>query len=125
MPVRPRYHRRFRRHRHLRTVLLGLCAVLFVSSAWAVIFTAMTAAHSGGISYNYHASAPSLAGRVHPRLWLFHGNFPVTYVDEHGRVKTAWGTDVHNCYGGSTRIDVAQPAKPARPARFANDPQVR
>lgn len=85
----------------------------------------MTAAHSGGISYNYHASTPSLAVGSTPGCGFSMEIYPVTYVDEHGRVKTEWGTDVHNCHGGSTRIDVAQPAERARPARFANDPQVR
>ena len=107
-----RSHRRFRRHRHLRTVLLGLGAMLFVSSAWAVIFTAMTAAHSGGYSYAYDSSAPSVAGGA-PSCGFSMEMFPVTYVDDRGRATTSWGTEVRNCYGGSTRI-YCRAAKPRR-----------
>jgi DnaJ domain len=119
-----RIHRRWRRHRHLRTVLLGVFAMLFVSSAWAVIFTAMTAAHSGGYHYAFDSSAPSLAGGA-PSCGFSMEMFPVTYVDEHGRATTTWGTDVRNCYGGSTRIFASPPARVARTGRFVNDPEVR
>jgi hypothetical protein len=111
-PVRHyRTHRRWRRHRHLRAVLLGLGAMLFVSSAWAVIFTAMT-------------SAPSFAGGASTCGYSME-MFPVTYVDDRGRATTAWGTEVRNCYGGSTRIFAAPPGHVARIGRFVNDPEVR
>lgn len=119
-----RSHRRWRRHRHLRSVLLGLGAMLFVSSAWAVIFTAMTAAHSGGYNYAYDTAAPSVAGGA-PSCGYSMEMFPVTYVDDRGRATTSWGTEVRNCYGGSTRIYAAPPARMARTGRFVNDPEVR
>lgn len=124
-PIRPHVHRRWRRHRRLRTVLLGLFATLFVSSAWAVIFTAMTVAHSSGPVYAYEGSTPIVSGGSSSSCGYSMEIYPVSYVDQHGRVKTEWGTDVHNCYGGSTRIHAATPAKLARTARFANDPEVR
>jgi curved DNA-binding protein CbpA len=119
-----RARRRWHRHRHLRAVLLGLGAMLFVSSAWAVIFTAMTAAHSGGHTYAYDASVPSLA-RGATSCSFSMEMFPVTYVDSRGRTTTSWGTEVRNCYGGSTRIFAAPPPRIARTGRFANDPEVR
>jgi curved DNA-binding protein CbpA len=125
MPVHHyRTHRGWRRHRHLRAVLLGLGAMLFVSSAWAVIFTAMTAAHSGGYNYTYDASAPSVAGGA-PSCGFSMELFPVTYVDDRGRATTSWGTEVRNCYGGSTRIFATPPSRVARAGRFVNDPEVR
>ena len=119
-----RTRRRWRRHRHLRAVLLGLGAMLFVSSAWAVIFTAMTAAHSGGYSYAYDSSAPSVAGGA-TSCGFSMEIFPVTYVDDRGRATTSWGTEVRNCYGGSTRIFSTPPGRVARTGRFVNDPEVR
>ena len=119
-----RTQRRWRRHRHLRAVLLGLGAMLFVSSAWAVIFTAMTAAHSGGYSYAYDSSAPSVAGGA-TSCGFSMEIFPVTYVDDRGRATTSWGTEVRNCYGGSTRIFSTPPSRVARTGRFVNDPEVR
>jgi len=119
-----RTQRRWRRHRHLRAVLLGLGAMLFVSSAWAVIFTAMTAAHSGGYSYAYDSSAPSVAGGA-TSCGFSMEIFPVTYVDDRGRATTSWGTEVRNCYGGSTRIFSTPPGRVARTGRFVNDPEVR
>jgi len=123
--ARPHAHRRWHRHRHLRTVLLGLSAVLFVSSAWAVIFTAMNAAHSGGLNYAYDTSAPTGMVSSSPSCGFSMEIYPVSYVDEQGRVKTEWGTDVHNCYGGSTRIGAAPPARLARSGGFANGLEVR
>ena len=123
-PLRPRTHRHWRRQRHMRTVLVTLFAMVFVSSAWAVIFTAMTAAHSGGYSYAYDRSAPSLTGGSSSCGFSME-MFPVTYLDEQGRAKTTWEADVHNCYGGSTRIAAAPPTRIARNGRFVNDPDVR
>jgi len=47
--VRPHSHHgwRRRRHRHVKTVLTTLFSLLFVSTAWTVIFAGMNAAHSG------------------------------------------------------------------------------
>jgi hypothetical protein len=98
--------------------------MLFVSSAWAVIFTAMTAAHSGGYDYAYDSSTPSVAGSA-PSCGFSMEMFPVTFVDDRGHSTTSWGTEVRNCYGGSTRIFTAPAGRAARTGRFVNDPEVR
>ena len=98
----PRYRRRWHRHGHVRNILLTIFALLFVSSAWAVIFTAMTAAHSGETVYGYVGAAPSPAGASSGSAYSVEV-FPVGFVDSHGRTTTLWETDVHNCYGSSTR----------------------
>jgi len=101
--VRPRAHRRWYRHRHVRAVLLALFAVLFVSSAWAVIFTAMTVAHSGGADFGFDNTA-TYAGTATSDCSFSMEMFPVTYTDERGRRSTVWEAEVHNCLGGSTRV---------------------
>ena len=63
----------------MRAVLLTLFAMVFVSSAWAVIFTAMTAAHSGGLSYAFDASSPSVTGGASSCGFSME-MFPVTYT---------------------------------------------
>ena len=121
-----RYHprRRWRRHRHLRAVLLTVLAMLFVSSAWAVIFTAMTAAHSGGSGYVYDAAGGTFTGASSDCGYSME-MFPVYYRDQQGRLQTSWETEVHNCYGGATRLTSLPPLAGARNARFLNDPQAR
>jgi hypothetical protein len=121
-----RYHprRRWHRHRHLRAVLLTVLAMLFVSSAWAVIFTAMTAAHSAGPGYGLDGAAPALAGGSSSCGFSME-MFPVNYVDQRGHLQTAWETEVHNCYGGSNRILAAPAPWVGRTGRFLNDPEVR
>jgi hypothetical protein len=76
-------------HRHLRSVLLAIGALMFVSSAWAVIFTAMTAAHSAGSSYSYDGPVTGLSGGS-PGCGFSMEIFPVAYVDERGHKTTAW-----------------------------------
>jgi curved DNA-binding protein CbpA len=102
-PVRPRTYRSSRRRRRVRAVLMTLFAFLFVSSAWAVIFTTMT-------SVRYSASSRTLDA---PRSFSADTSegcgfsmeiVPVTYTDERGHRSTAWETDVRNCWGGSTRV---------------------
>lgn len=121
--VRPRIYRSTRHRRHVRTLLLTLFAFLFVTSAWAVIFTAMTAAHSAGGSFAYEASSAAGAG-ASANCGYSMEIFPVTYTDEHGRLTTAWQTDVRNCWGGSILVSGA-PLPAARAARFVNGPTVR
>ena len=123
-PVRPRSHRHWRRHSHLRTVLFGLFAMLFVSSAWAAIYTAMRVAHSSRGDFSYQGSTP-MASAASSSCGFSMEIYPVNYVDQHGRVKTEWGTDVRNCYGGSTRIEAVPPTRLAQTGRFVNDPEFR
>lgn len=124
MPVRPRPPRRWCRHRHMRAVLLTVFAVLFVSSAWAMILTAMTASHTAEFKSSIDTAMPS-RGQAPSSCGLSMEMFPVTYVDEHGRAQTAWETDVHNCYGGSTRLSAVPAAGQARSGRFASGPLAR
>ncbi len=51
--------------------------------------------------------------------------FPVNYRDRQGHVQTAWETEIHNCYGGATRLTSFPSLPQARSARFLNDPEVR
>jgi hypothetical protein len=105
--VRPKAHRRWYRHRHVRAVLLALFAVLFVSSAWAMIFTAMTVARSGGADFGF--DTPTYAGTAMSDCSFSMEMFPVTYTDERGRRSTAWEAELHNCVGGSTRVSAVRP----------------
>jgi hypothetical protein len=102
-PVRPHYRRGSHRRRRVRAVLMALGAFVLVSSAWAVIFTVMTSAHSSASIYNADAPSPFTADasqgcRISMEM------FPVSYTDEHGRPATAWDTEVRNCWGGSARV---------------------
>jgi curved DNA-binding protein CbpA len=114
-PVRHHVHRRWHRHRHVRAALLTLIAVLFVSSAWAVIFTAMTVVHSGGFDFD---RASEFTAGVSPDCGFSMEMFPVTHTDEHGRRATAWETSVHNCWGGSTRVFSLPDLHQSSPSRF-------
>jgi hypothetical protein len=90
-------------HRHLRSVLFAIAALIFVSSAWALIFTAMTAAHSAGSSYSYDGPVSALSAAA-PGCGFSMEIFPVSSRDQHGRATTAWEPEIKNCYGGSTRL---------------------
>ena len=102
-PVHPRTYHSSRRRRRVRAVLMTLFAFLFVSGAWAAIFTAMT-------SLRYSASSRTLDA---PRSFSADTSescgfsmeiIPVNYTNERGHRSTAWETDVRNCWGGSTRV---------------------
>jgi len=126
--VRPRYRHHFHRNRRVRQVLLTLFAVLFVSSAWAIIFTAMTVAHSAGSGYVYDGIAPSLAASsasASVSCGFSMEMFPVTIIDEHGKSQTAWEADVHNCYGGSSRLSALPLPRASRGSRFAPNLEAR
>jgi curved DNA-binding protein CbpA len=112
-PLRPRTYRRTRRRRRVRAVLLGLFGLMFVSSAWAMIFTALTVAHSGGLGELYSWSSPSSTGASADCSFSME-MFPVTYIDERGHRATAWEAEAHNCYGGTARISAAPVLPPAR-----------
>jgi DnaJ-class molecular chaperone len=100
-----RHHSRrsWHRHRHTKHVLIALFSLLFVSTAWTVIFAAMTSAHSGSNGYWFPDSSPV---RTSASLECGYSMemFPVTFTDQHGRRFTVWETDVRNCWGGPTRV---------------------
>ena len=126
--ARPRHRRRWRRHRHLRHVLLTVFAVLFVSTAWAVIFTAMNVAHSAGATFTYEGVSPSLAmspAAASVSCGFAMEMFPVGYVDEHGTGQTSWEAEVHSCYGRSSRISAMPVPRASRGSRFAPDLETR
>lgn len=116
--------RRWHRRHHIRAVALGICAVLFVSGAWAVIFTAMTAAHSAGPLFTYD-SGPSAVSAAQSDCGISLELFPVSYVDERGHRSTGWDAVAHNCYSTDVRFSALSLSGQPRAARFANDPQVR
>ena len=121
--VARRAHRTWRRHPHTRAVLIGVFAFMFVSSAWAVIFTAMTAAHSSGPGYVSEASTSFRSSSSHCNFSM--EMYPVNYVDERGRIQTTWEAEVQNCYGGGARLSSLSQLHQTRPARFLYDPQAR
>jgi len=99
-PTRHHSRRGWHRHRHSKTVLTALFSVLFVSSAWTVIFAAMTSAHSGSTGSWLPDSTPVTAS-ASPGCGYSMEMFPVTFTDQQGRRFTVWETDVRNCWGGS------------------------
>ena len=105
---RASHHRR----RRIRAVLMALGAFVVVSSAWAVIFTVMTSAHSSASIYSVDTSS-SFTADASQGCGISMEMFPVSYTDEHGRRATAWETSVHNCWGGSTRF-LSVPDVPAQ-----------
>ena len=121
-PVRSR--RRWRMHRSTRTVVLAMAAVLFVSSAWALIFTAMTEARSSGGSFSFD-SAVSPMSAASSNCSFSMEMFPVSYTDARGRLTTGWETEVHDCYGGAIRFAALPATGVQHLGRFANDPQLR
>lgn len=123
-PIRPRVYRSTRRRRRVRAVLLGLFALMFVTSAWALVITALTVAHSGGFGEAYYAPSTS------PEAASTDCNFkmeivPVTYFDERGHQATTWDTDVHNCFGGTTHLSNVPQFPQTRAASFTNHPVER
>ena len=94
-------------------VLMALFAFLFVSSAWVVIFAAMTSAHSAASNYAYDVPSPFNAD-ASQGCAISMEMYPVTYTDERGRRATAWETDVRNCWGGSTRVSSLPSRQPQR-----------
>jgi len=113
--VRPHSHHgwRRRRHHHVKPILTALFSLLFISTAWTVIFAAMNSAHSGSSYYLSESSAPVTAVASQDCGFSME-MFPVTYTDDHGRRFTAWETDVRNCWGGSTRVSAPPILAPQR-----------
>ena len=96
-------HHGWRRRRHVKAVLTALFSLLFVSTAWTVIFAAMTSAHSGSSGF---ALAESSAIITSASLDCGYSMemFPMTFTDQRGKRFTVWETEVHNCWGGSTHV---------------------
>jgi curved DNA-binding protein CbpA len=112
-PVQPQVRRHFRRHRQVRTALLTLFAVLFVSSAWVAIFAAMEVAHSGSSGYAF-GSRSQFAADTRSDCGVSMEIIPITYTDARGRRATAWAADMHNCWGGTARVSSLPDPHPAR-----------
>jgi curved DNA-binding protein CbpA len=101
--VRPRSRRYVYRRRHWRTGVLAVCALMFVSSAWALIFNSIRSARPtlpDLISFMPTTSDSDVSADYGFSMEII----PLTYTDEHGRQATAWETDVRNHWGGSTKI---------------------
>lgn len=111
--ARTHSHRSPHRRRRFRKVLLTLFAFVFVTSAWALIYAALS---SGRISAtDYAFDTPSSFGAELSQGCAFSVEmFPVSYTDERGRQFTAWETDVRNCRGGATRLSNIQGLQPQR-----------
>jgi hypothetical protein len=116
-PVRPQVRRHLRRHRDVRMALLTLFVVLFVSCAWVAIFAAMEVAHSGSSGYAF-ASHSEFTANTASDCGFSMVMFPVSYTDGHGRLATAWETDVHNCWGGTARLSSLPTPRPAHFGAF-------
>ena len=115
-PVHPRPHARHYGHRarKVRNGIVIACAMLFVSTAWALIYSALSVAHDSG----YGMSRVTFEAPLSSRAVEFSADctptmeiVPINYVDERGRASTLLETDLHACWGGSTRLaSVAPPA---------------
>jgi hypothetical protein len=86
--------------------------MLFVSTAWTVIFAAMTSAHSGSSGYAFAGTSP-ISTSASLDCGYSMEMFPVTFTDQRGRRMTVWETSVRNCWGASTVSGVPSIA-PAR-----------
>jgi len=103
-PRQPHHLRRGRhRHRHTKAVLTALFSMLFVSTAWTLIFAAMTSAHSGSTGYSFAEASPIMTSASLDCGYSME-MFPVSFTDQQGRRFTVWEADVRNCWGGSTRV---------------------
>jgi len=112
--VRPHSYRGSRRRRRIRAVLMTLVVFVFVSSAWAVIFTAMTSMRHSASGRSLDAPT-SFSADTSDTCGFSMEIFPVSSTDERGNRSTAWVTDVHNCWGGSTMVS-GIPSLPAQRA---------
>jgi len=121
---RHRPRRWWRRHRHARAVILTMCVMVFVSTAWAAIFTALTAAHSAGSGYLLDSARTAMAGGSGSCGYSME-IIPMNYVDDHGRTETGWVTKVSNCYGGSAQVSNLPAASQPRAFGTWDDLQFR
>ena len=80
-------------------MLTALFSLLFISTAWTVIFAAMTSARSGSSGVSVAETSPITTSASLDCGYSME-MFPVTLTDQHGRPVTVWQTDVRNCWGG-------------------------
>jgi hypothetical protein len=113
---RPRNRRRWRLRSYERTVLLAVVSVMFVSSAWTVIYNTMKAAHAGGFSFAPEARVATLAQPASDCSYSME-IIPVISMDARGRRTVLWEAEMQNCYGGAARVA-------GRP-QFTTTPQTR
>jgi curved DNA-binding protein CbpA len=116
-PERPIAHscsrRGWHRRRRMRTVLMSVFAFIFVSSAWAVILAAMSSTSFLAADSVFDIPS-SFNAEASQGCAISMEMFPVIYTDERGHQSTAWETDVHNCWGGSTRLSSVPNLEPQR-----------
>jgi curved DNA-binding protein CbpA len=116
-PYRPQRSRpRWPRHNHTRKVMMAIIALMIISSAWTVIYTSMSIAHSGGFSFPDEARAASLGDAAYSCSYSLE-LVPLITIDERGRRSVTWEANMQNCYGGATRISAGRP--------FSTLPQAR
>jgi len=118
--VRSHSHRSSRRRRRYRAGVLTVCAFVFVSSAWALLFTALGSGHFAVASESSEAPS-SVSAEASPNCGFTMEMFPVTYTDEHGRQSTGWETDVRNCWGGPTTVSSVPSGSRHGTGRFLSD----
>ena len=87
-------------------MLTALFSLLLVSTAWTVIFAAMTSAHSGSSGFSIADTSP-IATSASLDCGYSMEMFPVTLTAQHGRRVTVWETDVRNCWGRIPRFGLA------------------
>jgi curved DNA-binding protein CbpA len=117
--VRSHKHRSTRRRRRFRAGVLAVVAFMFVSTAWALIFTAMSSAHYA-VANDGFAGSSSFSREASQGCGFTMEMFPVTYKDELGRQSTAWETNVRNCWGGSTQLSSVPNLRPQPAGRFVH-----
>ncbi len=106
-------HRGWHRRRRIRTVLMSTFAFVFVTSAWAVIFAAMSSTSFLAADYVFDAPS-SFKAEPSQGCAISMEMFPVTYTDERGHRSTAWEADVRNCWGGPARVSSVPNLEPQR-----------
>lgn len=121
---RVRYRRVYRRRRTYRAGVLAVCAFVFLTSAWILIFAAMGSGRYVAASETYEAPL-SLGTAASSDCNFSLEMFPVTYTDEHGRQSTGWETDVRNCWGGLTKLSSVPADRQHRASRFLDDSSYR
>ena len=121
--ARKHTHRSPHRRRRIRTVLMAMFSILFVFTAWAVIFVAISSPNFWAADYRFDKPS-SFNADASEGCSISMEMFPVTYTDERGRQSTAWETSAHNCWGGSTWIssmpNLQQPRAFWNPGRVSN-----
>jgi curved DNA-binding protein CbpA len=111
--ARKHTHRSPHRRRRIRTALMAFFSILFVFTAWAVIFVAISSPNFLAADSRFDTPS-SVDADASQGCSISMEMFPVTYTDERGRQSTAWETSAHNCWGGSTWLSSVPNAESRR-----------